>query len=82
MIDGISSEDWLCNLSEDIGSHFQSKAYLVILPFQPDRKSAQHICECPAWSILVLLRGLSSNCAGISTTGWTLGSRDAEFIHQ
>ena len=52
MIDGISSEDWLCNLDEDRGSHVQSKAYLVMLPFQSDRKSAQRICECPAWSVL------------------------------
>ena len=52
MIDGISSEDWLRNLDEDGGSHAQSKAYLVKLPFQPDRKSAQGICKCPDCSFL------------------------------
>ena len=52
MIDGISSEDWLCNLDDDSGSHVHCRAYSVMLPFQSDRKSAQRICECPAWPVL------------------------------
>ena len=68
MVNGISSEDWLCNLDEDNGSHVHSKAYLVMLTFQSDRKSAQRICEFPAWSVLGAPCGLSSNCAGISTS--------------